>query len=331
MLFNMAIENRYTINTVLILPTSNGKSTVINAMLGSRLLPSGLGHTTSCFLEIQGTDNETVPMSLLFQLAHALSGVKLSSDSTIHIYWPSTFCRLLREDVCLLDSPGINVDPDMDKWIDLHCLDADVFILVANAESTLMQAEKDFFHRVSQRLSKPNIFVINNRWDASANEMEYINEVKQHMQRCVAFLVDELKVCTRAEAEERVFFVSAREALAIRSKTGNATHNGPPGSMISLACFCGFLVQCSYTIYFHASVLYSVDIVHSSQCRIDLKIFWKLKITHGCPCIEAFELFVSLLLCSVEYGLLSASQLHAKATGYPLPYCSNWDVTKVFR
>ena len=29
--------------------------------------------------------------------------------------------------------------PDLDAWIDKHCLDADVFVLVANAESTLMQ------------------------------------------------------------------------------------------------------------------------------------------------------------------------------------------------
>ncbi|CAH8458251.1 unnamed protein product [Heterobilharzia americana] len=220
--------------------TSNGKSTVINAMLGSKLLPSGLGHTTSCFLEIQGTDQETGyllmtecetnrdpsdssnqarPIDSVGQLAHALSSVKLSADTLLKIFWPSSHCRLLREDVVLLDSPGINVDPDMDKWIDLHCLDADVFILVANAESTLMQAEKDFFHKVSQKLSKPNIFIINNRWDASANEMEYVNEVReQHLQRCVAFLVDELKVCSRTEAEGHVFFVSAREALAIRTK-----------------------------------------------------------------------------------------------------------------
>lgn len=54
------------------------------------------------------------------------------------------------------------------------------------------------------------------------------------MQRCVAFLVDELKVCTRAEAEEHVFFVSAREALAMRSKSGNSLHNGPPGSVNNL-------------------------------------------------------------------------------------------------
>ncbi|CAH8469237.1 unnamed protein product [Schistosoma haematobium] len=239
--------------------TSNGKSTVINAMLGSKLLPSGLGHTTSCFLEIQGTDQDSGyllmsdsdtnpketsdishqarPIDSVGQLAHALSSVKLSTDTLLKIFWPSSYCRLLREDVVLLDSPGINVDPDMDRWIDLHCLDADVFILVANAESTLMQAEKDFFHKVSQKLSKPNIFIINNRWDASANEIEYINEVReQHLQRCVAFLVDELKVCTRTEAEGHVFFVSAREVLAMRTKAnlGGDPHSGPPGAATSI-------------------------------------------------------------------------------------------------
>lgn len=39
----------------------------------------------------------------------------------------------------LLTSPGIDVSPDLDTWIDKFCRDADVFVLVANAESTLMQ------------------------------------------------------------------------------------------------------------------------------------------------------------------------------------------------
>lgn len=45
--------------TVLFVPrTSNGKSTVINAMLRDRVLPSGLGHTTNCFLSVEGTDGD---------------------------------------------------------------------------------------------------------------------------------------------------------------------------------------------------------------------------------------------------------------------------------
>ena len=41
-------------------------------------------------------------------------------------------------------SPGIDVTPDLDSWIDKFCLDADVFVLVANAESTLMQTVSCF-------------------------------------------------------------------------------------------------------------------------------------------------------------------------------------------
>lgn len=37
--------------------TSNGKSTVINAMLREKILPSGIGHTTNCFLQVEGSEN----------------------------------------------------------------------------------------------------------------------------------------------------------------------------------------------------------------------------------------------------------------------------------
>lgn len=36
--------------------TSNGKSSVINAMLRDRILPSGIGHTTNCFCQVEGVD-----------------------------------------------------------------------------------------------------------------------------------------------------------------------------------------------------------------------------------------------------------------------------------
>lgn len=38
--------------------TSNGKSTVINAMLRDKILPSGIGHTTNCFLQVEGSDTQ---------------------------------------------------------------------------------------------------------------------------------------------------------------------------------------------------------------------------------------------------------------------------------
>ncbi|XP_035215138.1 transmembrane GTPase Marf-like, partial [Stegodyphus dumicola] len=163
------------------------------------------------------------------QLAHALNSEKFGDSSLVRIFWPKDRCPLLRDDVVLVDSPGIDISPNLDEWIDKHCVDADVFVLVANAESTLMVTEKNFFHKVSERLSKPNIFILNNRWDASAYEMEFLDKVrKQHMDRNVSFLVDELKVVSRSQAENRVFFVSAKEALQARlmQQKGKPAHSG---------------------------------------------------------------------------------------------------------
>ncbi|XP_029471643.1 mitofusin-1 isoform X2 [Rhinatrema bivittatum] len=209
--------------------TSSGKSTVINSMLWDKVLPSGIGHTTNCFLSVEGTDGdkaylmtegseEEKSVKTVNQLAHALHMDKeLEVGCLVHVFWPKAKCALLRDDLVLVDSPGTDVTTELDSWIDKFCLDADVFVLVANSESTLMNTEKHFFHKVNERLSKPNIFILNNRWDASASEPEYMEDVRrQHTERCQSFLVDELKVVDRSEAQNRIFFVSAKEVLNAR-------------------------------------------------------------------------------------------------------------------
>ncbi|XP_066025138.1 mitofusin-2-like isoform X2 [Pocillopora verrucosa] len=153
----------------------------------------------------------------LYELANALCKEKLDPSSLVQVLWPKSRCKLLSKDVVLVDSPGIDMSPDLDLWIDKHCLDADVFVLVANAESTLTFVEKNFFHRVNQLFSRPNIFILYNRWDASASEPDRMEQVKsQHLSRSISFLVDELKCANKGQAEDRVFFVSAKETLMTR-------------------------------------------------------------------------------------------------------------------
>uniref|UniRef100_A0A8C6UCX0 Mitofusin 2 n=1 Tax=Neogobius melanostomus TaxID=47308 RepID=A0A8C6UCX0_9GOBI len=237
--------------------TSNGKSSVINAMLCDKVLPSGIGHTTNCFLRVEGTDGaeafiltegseERRSIKTVNQLAHALhQEEQLDAGSLVCVMWPKAKCALLRDDLVLLDSPGIDVTTELDSWIDKFCLDADVFVLVANSESTLMQTEKSFFHKVNQRLSSPNIFILNNRWDASASEPEYMEEVRrQHMERCTDFLVEELRVVERAQAADRIFFVSAKEVLQARGQkaqgmpeTGGALAEGFQARMFEFQNF----------------------------------------------------------------------------------------------
>ncbi|CAD6208327.1 GSCOCG00003333001-RA-CDS [Cotesia congregata] len=227
--------------------TSNGKSTVINAMLRDKILPSGIGHTTNCFLQVEGSENgesylmtegsnKKQSVESVGQLGHALCKEKLCESNLVRIFWPKEKCLLLRDDVVFVDSPGVDVTPNLDEWIDKHCLDADVFVLVANAESTLMVTEKNFFHKVSKKLSKPNIFILNNRWDASASEPEFLDELAneqkevraQHQERAVEFLARELKVYSLKDADDRIFFISAKETLQARmqEQLGNPAHNG---------------------------------------------------------------------------------------------------------
>jgi GTPase Era involved in 16S rRNA processing len=227
--------NRDKMKVVFFGRTSNGKSTVINAMLHQKLLPQGMGHTTNSFLKVEGgSENEKIlqiegsdkklPITDLYRLGNALSATdgstKIGTDSLITVLYPKASSKLLQNEVVLVDSPGVDLSPEYDNWIDKHCLDADVFVLVCNSESTLTQAEKNFFLRVSKKLSRPNVFILNNRWDASSTESdEQIEQVRnQHMKRFMHFLVDELKSCSPHECKDRVFFISAREVLEQRMK-----------------------------------------------------------------------------------------------------------------
>lgn len=62
--------------------TSNGKSSVINAMLRDKILPSGIGHTTNCFCQVEGVDGQEAYL------------VTEGSDEKLNVTVSVTVCRL---------------------------------------------------------------------------------------------------------------------------------------------------------------------------------------------------------------------------------------------
>jgi mitofusin len=92
-----------------------------------------------------------------------LSDNRLDSNSLVRVLWPKERCRLLKEDVVFVDSPGIDVKSDLDAWIDQQCVDADVFVLVVNAESVLtrtVSSNIDFqFYLISLFLRRENFLI----------------------------------------------------------------------------------------------------------------------------------------------------------------------------
>ena len=61
---------------------------------------------------------------------------------------------------CRTPSPGIDMDPDLDQWISKHCLDADAFVLVSNAESTIMQTVSEQSTYTHTKLAHHSVLLV---------------------------------------------------------------------------------------------------------------------------------------------------------------------------
>eukprot|EP00730_Choanoeca_flexa_P014487 TRINITY_DN6352_c0_g1_i2.p1 TRINITY_DN6352_c0_g1~~TRINITY_DN6352_c0_g1_i2.p1 ORF type:complete len:805 (+),score=195.49 TRINITY_DN6352_c0_g1_i2:29-2443(+) len=249
---------REAMKVVFVGRTSNGKSTTINAMLRARVLPAGPGHTTNCFVTLRGADGDSAHVLLpdsgekrtikdVQSLSNALKAEHvLQPGQTLEIYWPRQQCHMLRDDVVILDSPGLDYDGDFDEWIDKTTRDADVFVLVVNAVSTLSGTEARFFQSVKRAVAQPNAFVLFNQWDSLDDEEADVQAVKaQHLSKARDLLVRDLDIVSSEDLDSRVFFVSSREALKQRlgSKSAPAVtradmfHNTPATRADSFARF----------------------------------------------------------------------------------------------
>ena len=101
------------------------------------------GSENEKLIQIEGSDKK-LPITDLARLGNALSQVNgkssLGNDALVTVLYPKASSKLLQNEVVLVDSPGVDLSPEYDNWIDKHCLDADVFVLVCNSEATLTQA-----------------------------------------------------------------------------------------------------------------------------------------------------------------------------------------------
>lgn len=92
---------------------------MINAMLHSKILPQGMGHTTCCFLQVEGgSENdkhftvegstEKMPIGELNDVGHALSTgnsalSQMGQDSLCRIFYPKSASKLLQNEVVIVD------------------------------------------------------------------------------------------------------------------------------------------------------------------------------------------------------------------------------------
>ncbi len=164
-----------------------------------------------------------VSSSSISTVVSSLSTRSYGPNTSVVLLWPRGLSPIFQEsDVVLVDSPGIDVDADCDGWIDQFCRDADLFVWVVNGESTVNVREKEFFRRVADAISRPNVLVLVNRWDCTSEEEEYFIHAahSQHVDRTCDLLVSRLGVAASTEeARRRMFFVSAREVIEERRRS----------------------------------------------------------------------------------------------------------------
>jgi GTPase Era involved in 16S rRNA processing len=152
---------------------STGKSTFLNAILGNKILSVALEECTSVVTYLSESKDQDYHYHLLYPnqenivdqktFEHAIS-FKGNSDKTLKmakVFIPN--CSLLKNNVHLIDTPGIN-DPHLKgeqitlKWLP----EADAIIFLTHCERAFKESELLFLkERVSKQDRNRFIFVIN--------------------------------------------------------------------------------------------------------------------------------------------------------------------------
>ncbi|KAH3872858.1 hypothetical protein DPMN_036081 [Dreissena polymorpha] len=159
-------------------------------------------------MDDEATEHENIKEVL--KLTSDLHESSKQQPDCFHLFLPKTKHGVLAYDLVIIDSPGIDIDPELDKGISKYCADSDVFLLVISGDGRLSLIEKNFLLKVKDTLSTPNIFILVNRWDLCENHPD-ANAVKKQHQKYARALLE--CVYGQEAKHNRVFFVSSKRKL----------------------------------------------------------------------------------------------------------------------
>jgi hypothetical protein len=150
---------------------SVGKSTLINALLGRRMLPSKLMPTTGQATHLRWHENEQVELYLkngqverhgLASLAHLgvldPSGSERQEIERIEVMAP---LPLLKAGLRLIDTPGVAEADQRTQRARRELEGADLVLLIVRANHPLGLTERRFAQEIAGELGKPLLLVVN--------------------------------------------------------------------------------------------------------------------------------------------------------------------------
>ncbi|WP_306367301.1 dynamin family protein [Nocardiopsis sp. CC223A] len=203
-----------------------GKSTLVNALLGEKVLPAKGWPTTAVLTVVTWGEERAVTLHPLAADARPLAvapeelvhHITIDADGTsprtwerAEVAWPLELCR---NNVRIVDSPGLNEDPERSRITLRYTAEADAVVFVVNAVQALTESERTVIDQDLGVFDHDNLYLVVNRIDQV--DQDEVDEFRENVLRRVR---DRWGL-----TGERVLFTDARGALRGRTE-------GAPGAL----------------------------------------------------------------------------------------------------
>jgi ribosome biogenesis GTPase A len=197
-----------------------GKSSFINALMGTEILPTGVLPVTAVITEIKygvvpeavilystGAREQVDPGTLADYVTESGNPGNKKQVASVELAYPSPF---LESGIILIDTPGIgSTHAHNTRTTEGYLEQVDAGIVVLSVDPPITEVESHFIRNVKEEI--PKLFFVLNKVDAaSADEVSHIS----------GFLEEELSRLQIVSPE--IFRLSARRALEARGKPGAA-------------------------------------------------------------------------------------------------------------
>ncbi|HMD77076.1 MAG TPA: dynamin family protein [Terracidiphilus sp.] len=216
-------KNRF--NLAVLGQTKRGKSSFINALLGARILPTGVLPLTSVITRVTYGENpsakifyetgesEQIAVECLYEyITEAGNPGNKKQVASAEVAYPSQFLSM---GVDLIDTPGIgSTRRHNTSTTEGYLAEVDAGIAVLSVDPAITAVESDFFRRLRQDVPKL-LFVVNKTDIATPEEVEEV----------VWFLENELRNHVGVKKPE-VFALSARQVIKEMLKEAPLAPNG---------------------------------------------------------------------------------------------------------